>query len=89
MIKGGGDQTNSSFGFTCFLVVEAVIVLRIETLNRGPLALLLQRQNEFPFGINIEQFSFSFFKLRTDSPGPGQVPSHKNLVVDLDVKHLN
>ena len=24
-----------------------------ETLNRGPLALLLRRQYEFPFGINI------------------------------------
>ena len=24
-----------------------------ETLNRGPLALLLRRQHEFPFGINI------------------------------------
>ena len=32
-----------------------------ETLNRGPVALLLQRQYEFPFGINIVQFSFSFF----------------------------
>ena len=31
-----------------------------ETLNRGPLALLLQQQYEFPFGINIVQFSFSF-----------------------------
>ena len=28
-----------------------------ETLNRGPLALLLRRQYEFPFGINIVQFS--------------------------------
>ena len=32
-----------------------------ETLNRGPLALLLWRQYEFPFGINIVQFSnFNF-----------------------------
>ena len=31
-----------------------------ETLNRGILALLLQRQYEFPFGINIVQFSFFF-----------------------------
>ena len=28
-----------------------------ETLNQGSLALLLRRQYEFPFGINIEQFS--------------------------------
>ena len=37
-----------------------------ETLNRGPLALLLRRQYEyeFPFGINIVQFSF-FFSLRS------------------------
>ena len=35
----------------------------IETLNRGPLALLLRRQYEFPFEINIVQFSFSFFRL--------------------------
>ena len=27
-----------------------------ETLNRGPLALLLRRQYEFPFGIYIVQF---------------------------------
>ena len=31
-----------------------------ETLNRGPLALLLRRQYEFPFGISIVQFSFFF-----------------------------
>ena len=30
-----------------------------ETLNRGPLALLLRQQYEFPFGIDIVQFSFS------------------------------
>ena len=28
-----------------------------ETLNQGPLVLLLRRQYEFPFGINIVQFS--------------------------------
>ena len=28
-----------------------------ETLNRGPLALLFRRQYEFPFGINLVQFS--------------------------------
>ena len=28
-----------------------------ETLKRGPLALLLRRQHEFPIGINIVQFS--------------------------------
>ena len=33
-----------------------------ETLIGGPLALLLWRQHEFPFGINLVQFSiFSFF----------------------------
>ena len=30
------------------------------TLNRGPLALLLRRQNEFSFGINIVKFSIFF-----------------------------
>ena len=29
-----------------------------ETLNRGPLVLLLRQQHELPFGINIVQFSF-------------------------------
>ena len=29
-----------------------------ETLNRGPLVLLLRRQYEFPFGVKIVQFSF-------------------------------
>ena len=33
-----------------------------ETLNRGPLALLLQRQYEFPFGISIVQFSIFRYK---------------------------
>ena len=27
-----------------------------ETLNRGPLALVLRRQYEFPFGINVVRF---------------------------------
>ena len=35
-----------------------------DTLNRDPLALLLRRQNEFPFGIDIVQFSiFNLFYL--------------------------
>ena len=35
-----------------------------ETLNRCPLALLLRRQYEFPFGIRIVQFSiFNFFSI--------------------------
>ena len=38
-----------------------------ETLNRGPLALLLRRQYEFPFGINIVQFSIFNFQLTTPS----------------------
>ena len=37
-----------------------------ETLNRGPLALLLWRQYEFPFGINIVQFSFSYSTLKVN-----------------------
>ena len=36
-----------------------------ETLNRGPLALLLRRQYGFPFGINIVQFSIYFQFLPT------------------------
>ena len=32
-----------------------------ETLKRGSLVLLLRRQYEFPFGINIVQFSIFFF----------------------------
>ena len=37
------------------------------TLNRGPLALLLRRQYEFPFGINIVKiFNFSIFKISVD-----------------------
>ena len=34
-----------------------------ETLNRDPLVLLLWQQYEYPFGINIVQFSF-FFQMR-------------------------
>ena len=33
-----------------------------ETLIRGPLALLLRRQYEFPFGTNIVQFSIQMSK---------------------------
>ena len=33
-----------------------------ETLNRGPLALLLRRQYEFSFGIDIVQFSIFNFQ---------------------------
>ena len=36
-----------------------------ETLNPGPLALLLRQQYEFSFGINIVQFSF-FFHFHTE-----------------------
>ena len=32
-----------------------------ETLDRGPLALPLQGQYEFPFGINVVEFSSFFF----------------------------
>ena len=39
-----------------------------ETLNRGPLALLLWRLYEFPFGINIDQFSFSFTMSKVTDP---------------------
>ena len=34
-----------------------------ETLNRGPLTMLLRQQYEFPFGINIVQFSIFNFQL--------------------------
>ena len=37
-----------------------------DTLNRGPLVQLLRRQYEFPFGINIVQFSFLYFKSQRD-----------------------
>ena len=33
-----------------------------ETLNQGPLALLLRQQYEFPYGINIVQYSFLFLQ---------------------------
>ena len=35
-----------------------------ETLNRGPLALLLRQQYELSFGIDIVQFSFFFSLMR-------------------------
>ena len=35
-------------------------ILSDETLNRGPLVMLLRRQYEFPFGINIVIFFFLF-----------------------------
>ena len=41
-----------------------------ETLNRGPLALLLGRQYEFPFGINIVEFSISLTPLLDSNQQP-------------------
>ena len=38
-----------------------------ETLNRGPLALLLRRQYDFPFEINIVQLSIFKFFLKLQS----------------------
>ena len=41
-----------------------------ETLNRGPLALLLWRQYELPFGVDIVRFSifnFQFFLIKACS----------------------
>ena len=46
-------------GWVIVLVCQFWLSLSDETLNWGPLALLLQRQYEFSFGINIVQFSFS------------------------------
>ena len=37
-----------------------------ETLNRGPLALLLRRQYEFPYGINIVLFSIFPLQYKND-----------------------
>ena len=48
-----------------------------ETLNRGPLALLLRRQYELPFGINTVQFSFFFIYCRRC------VLRHEVCVIDL------
>ena len=46
-----------------------------ETLNRGPLVLLLWRLYEFHFGINIVQFSFSFFHFHFHASGFPLCPS--------------
>ena len=56
-----------------------------ETLNQGRLALLLQRQYEFPFRINIVQFSiFKFFNQEAGSAVP-------KLAIDVKsyFKHLH
>ena len=52
-----------------------------ETLNRGPLALLLRRQYEFPFGINIVQFSFSFSSNQSLNVKLQQVKHHIGIAV--------
>ena len=49
-----------------------------ETLNRGPLALLLRQQYEFPFGINIVQFS-NFFPTRNHFEAFKQIISMKSV----------
>ena len=36
------------------------------TLNWGPQSLLLRQQYEFPFQIDIVQFSFSFFTVQSE-----------------------
>ena len=38
-----------------------------ETLNRGPLTQHLRRQYEFPFGINIVQFSIFIFNFQDNN----------------------
>ena len=46
-----------------------------ETLNRGPLALLLRQQYEFTFGINIVQFSLFQFSIFYRIPPTRMYPS--------------
>ena len=48
-------STWESLGLEPRWVWPNVVVNSDETLNRGSLALLLRRQYEFPFGINIVQ----------------------------------
>ena len=55
----------SNIGLGLYLDMDVRISMSIsvdshldETLNRGPYALLLRRQYEFPFKITIVQFSF-------------------------------
>ena len=59
-----------------------------ETLTGGPLTLLLQRQYEFPFGINIVQFSifnFQFSNITSSSFGLcGRVVKGEVSVFNLD-----
>ena len=43
-----------------------------DTLNRGPLALLLRQQYEFPFGIDRVQFSIFQSNDRNESDLDGQ-----------------
>ena len=49
-------------GDRCGMTISADSPLD-ETLNQGPLALLLRRQYEFLFGINIVQFSIFQFSI--------------------------
>ena len=45
----------------------SIDILSDETLNQGPLALLLRRHYEFPFGINFSAiFIFIFFIFKKD-----------------------
>ena len=48
------DRTNKSI---------SVDISSDKTINRGLLALLLRRQCEFPFGVNIVKFSISVFPI--------------------------
>ena len=64
-----------------------------ETLNRGPLALLLRRQYEFPSGNNIVQFSIFFFFTHQSKVVPSispdlyytfQVDNHTDIGINID-----
>ena len=54
-----------------------------ETLNRGPLALLLRRQYEFPFGINIVQFSFFSHLIHFKTINQGLIQHFYHLVFTM------
>ena len=60
-IKDKGYVTQSPFNECKWLLHRKISA--DETLNQGPVALLLRRQYEFPFGINIFIFFFIFHTL--------------------------
>ena len=76
------DESSSKFTYSPWHIVIKTYETD-ETLNRGPLALLLRRQYEFPFGINIVQFSIFNMQFKDNLDQINNPKSYKYIISTL------